>query len=379
MESVSASRRSSNSNVVFHQPREFKARVRKSNRVRSNLKDRLKAISLNNRGVTLLERCQYHAATDHLFEALQMCHKAILGEEEVVVAAADHDDHHSSSCCESTSGTKKNRSSSSSSVNNASKIQTNDVSLEDLMVKPTSATEVGTRRRNHDDTEDPTSGHKESPRSSSSDGGEGYMYQHPIFIPPSSTTRPLWLPSNTCLADIIIFNLAITTHSCALDENTTKTYEQKMFELDRAIRLYNMAYSLQLSQQRDMASPPSVLFVAAVVNNLCLAYEARGDIHMAHHCCEHLLSILMCNLISRRDNDRYDSVDDISRQLSSLDSTNSSDNIDFGRPPLGGFDEQDRSNRDEEDQDVLNCFLDNTMHLMLAKGSNDLTRIAPAA
>ena len=137
MESVSASRRSSNSNVVFHQPREFKARVRKSNRVRSNLKDRLKAISLNNRGVTLLERCQYHAATDHLFEALQMCHKAILSEEEVVAAAADHDDHHSSSCCESsTSGTKK----SSSSVNNASKIQTNDVSLEDLMVKPTSTT-----------------------------------------------------------------------------------------------------------------------------------------------------------------------------------------------------------------------------------------------
>ena len=353
------------SNVVFHQPREFKARVRESSRVRSNLKDRLKAISLNNRGVTLLERRQYHAATDHLFEALQMCHKAILGEEEVVVAAADHDDHHSSSCCESTSGTKKNRSSSSSSANQVNKIQTNDVTLEDLMVKPTSAT-------------DSSSSNKESPRTNS-DGREGYMYQHPIFIPPSSTTRPLWLPSNTCLADIIIFNLAITTHSCALDENTTKTYEQKMFELDRAIRLYNMAYSLQLSHQRDTASPPSVLFVAAVVNNLCLAYETQGDIHMAHHCCEHLLSILMCNLISRRDNDRYDSVDDISRQLRSLDSTNSSNNINFGRPPLGGFDEQDRSNRDEEDQEFLNCFLDNTMHLMLAKGSNDLTRIAPAA
>ena len=81
------------SNVVFHQPREFKARVRESSRVRSNLKDRLKAISLNNRGVTLLERRQYHAATDHLFEALQMCHKAILTIEAMANRRIDQYDH----------------------------------------------------------------------------------------------------------------------------------------------------------------------------------------------------------------------------------------------------------------------------------------------
>ena len=205
-------------------------------------------------------------------------------------------------------------------------------------------------------------------------GEQRYVYQHPIFIPIATTSTCLTIPSDASLGEAILFNLALSTHLSILAGNHKNDSEKQRFELDRAIELYNIAYKLQLYHHGDddSESPPSVLFLVAIANNLSEAYRFQHNASKADGWGRYLLSMLMWILVCRRDNERYDTVEHISNDYNGVSRrSHNSNNHNHGG--------NHTTTSNNTEGDVLDCFLGNTMHLIEAKDGRDAAITAPAA
>ena len=163
------------------------------------------------------------------------------------------------------------------------------------------------------------------------------------------------------------------------------------FQLDRAVQLYVLAYRLQLSRRRDgehvsfpsssssssQSRSPCVLFVVAVVNNTSQAYRLQGNVSMADVCSDNLLSMLMTLLIWRRDDDQNESAEDHNHSTTSSNGSRrmAVDSDRYNSTTSSNIHHNHGGTRSMYD-DILQCFLDNTMYLIV-QGDSNIT--APAA
>ena len=137
---------------------------------------------------------------------------------------------------------------------------------------------------------------------------EGYVYSHPIFVPPriaeiGSTAETKLAEVEITISTAIIFNLALAhhlqtievkqasfpDHSGLCDEHNRKK-QQRL--LERASHLYDLVYQLQIEQ----TSGTQTLFIMAVLNNCGqIASWLRDDVG-AKSCFNYLLSVIMCTI-----------------------------------------------------------------------------------
>ncbi|KAL7573068.1 hypothetical protein ACA910_018755 [Epithemia clementina (nom. ined.)] len=138
---------------------------------------------------------------------------------------------------------------------------------------------------------------------------EAYVFDKPIdiafpsFFSPSLSSRPChrYLVS---LAFVLVFNLAMTYHLLAIEEEaktTTRRSEDQAASAStagshikrlyqKAVALYEMAYSVQTHED---AINTTVLQTMVMVNNLGQLHAKLGNKEQARHCFETLLSTMM--------------------------------------------------------------------------------------
>ena len=224
-------------------------------------------------------------------------------------------------------------------------------------------------------------------------GERRYIYQHPIFIPIATTATCLTIPSDASLGEALLFNLALSTHLSVL-AGLYEDPEEQHFVLDRAIELYSMAYKLELyhhsdgSENASSQSPPSVLFLAAIANNLSEAYRLQLNEGKADSWGRYLLSMLMWILICQRDDERYDSLEHLTNATSNRRRRMAVDSA-IANAAYNGFSRRSHNSNNHNqggnhnshsiEGDILDCFLGNTMHLIVAKEGRDADITAPAA
>ena len=225
-------------------------------------------------------------------------------------------------------------------------------------------------------------------------GDRRYIYQYSIFIPIETTATCLTIPCDASLGEALVFNLALSAHLSVLAGLYDEDPEERRFVLDRAIELYNMAYRLELyhhidgSENASPQSPPSVLFLAVIANNLSEAYRFQRNESKADSWGRYLLSMLMWILICQRDDERYDTVEHSSNASSNRRRRVAVDSA-LANAAYNGFSRRSHNSNNHNqggnhnshsiEGDILDCFLGNTMHLIVAKEGRDADITAPAA
>ena len=134
------------------------------------------------------------------------------------------------------------------------------------------------------------------------DNNEQYMYSHGIVIPSNLDSR--------CIPSVILFNLALSHHLAA----AARPSHQKRFLLEKAVRLYVLAYTFQ-----SKLGCSNVLFTLATSNNLGLIHTELEHSDMSKQCFDHLLSVLMLVVDSQNGN-RVGHLDGFVQNVVSLSS-----------------------------------------------------------
>jgi tetratricopeptide (TPR) repeat protein len=119
--------------------------------------------------------------------------------------------------------------------------------------------------------------------------GGRHMYRRAIRIPEASIETSTY-ESSIMISVIIMFNLALTHHLMATSETTNNSSSNKNELLRKAIRLYELAYSLQ---QTEGFLENASLFTMATINNMGLIHQSLGESAVAGKYFQHLLSILV--------------------------------------------------------------------------------------
>jgi hypothetical protein len=91
------------------------------------------------------------------------------------------------------------------------------------------------------------------------------------------------------LTSVILFNLALAHHRLAMEVPRRLQQEPQFFILQKAARLYELAYS---TLQENVAVG-DLLFPMVILNNLAVTHHGLGDSEAAESCFQQLLSLLL--------------------------------------------------------------------------------------
>jgi tetratricopeptide (TPR) repeat protein len=121
-----------------------------------------------------------------------------------------------------------------------------------------------------------------------------YVYNRAIHIPASSIEETTY-DSCVMVSVVAIFNLALSHHLTAMEENNVRL-------LRKAAKLYELAHDMQRGEEW---MENTYFFTMAIINNLGLIYQNLDENETSGKCFQHLLSTLMfftdCGLENRRD------------------------------------------------------------------------------
>jgi hypothetical protein len=122
---------------------------------------------------------------------------------------------------------------------------------------------------------------------------EEFIYRESIFIPHSLQSPSF--RSKILVTTIIVFNLALSFHLCALE---TKDQSSRTYHLQRAAELYEQAYNLQWAHGAGVLATTN-LFSMAALNNLGQVFLCLREEDKARHSFAHLLSTLLFMVVDR--------------------------------------------------------------------------------
>ena len=127
----------------------------------------------------------------------------------------------------------------------------------------------------------------------------GFIYRKPIHIPSYHAYDAEFRHSEVLLSSVVIFNLALTHHRCAMMEQQQQTEDsvasrRRLSILKKAAKLYQLAIQLQ-EEHAAMDGPEwySKLFFLSCINNLGNTLRLLGDIAASEKTYQHLLTMLM--------------------------------------------------------------------------------------
>ena len=118
---------------------------------------------------------------------------------------------------------------------------------------------------------------------------EFFLYSHPIHLPEGPDALACREDTCTAISAALIFNMALANHQLSSIELTTFGGAAAEERLERALRLYELAYNLQ--ERNEVCLSP--LFMMAIINNLGLIYQSLDQKDTAGNCFQHLLTTLM--------------------------------------------------------------------------------------
>ena len=128
-----------------------------------------------------------------------------------------------------------------------------------------------------------------------------YMHSQGIFIPFKNKLLPQYIPS------VLIFNLALAHHL----SSKIKSKSHRVSDLKKAAKLYQLAYNAN-----EEFCESNILFTLATVNNLGLIQKELNDKEASQQCFDHLLSVVMFLVDSKRSLDmESDHIDGFLRNV----------------------------------------------------------------
>ena len=130
-----------------------------------------------------------------------------------------------------------------------------------------------------------------------------YMYRQPVSIPTNaveesfaatSGDNDVHIGSSTSgkvVSATIIFNLALA-HHLASQEHQPSDPEKAKTQLQKAVKLYELAHKLQ-DDVAVVSGSISQLFMLTTINNMAIAYHALEELETSQRLIQHLLSTMM--------------------------------------------------------------------------------------
>jgi tetratricopeptide (TPR) repeat protein len=113
---------------------------------------------------------------------------------------------------------------------------------------------------------------------------KSFIFSSPIFLPTEDlSSKAFYQEYYLHLSFILMYNLALTYHLCAIDGEICQR------NLESAVALYELAYTIQKTEDLDV----SVIQTMAIVNNLGQVHTALGNVDKSQYCYQHLLSTIM--------------------------------------------------------------------------------------
>ena len=139
------------------------------------------------------------------------------------------------------------------------------------------------------DSSDHTSGSASIDSIDDRNDDEFFLYKHPIHLPEDPDTLACREDTCTAISAALIFNMALANQQLSSIELTALGDAAAEERLERAARLYKLAYNLQ--ERNEVFLSP--LFMMAIINNLGLLYQSLDQKDTAGNCFQHLLTTLM--------------------------------------------------------------------------------------